>query len=100
MLLLIDHGATMPSGVVLHGHEMALLHMVRHLAVRVERLAGPALLALIEAPVSPVDRGTPHLKVVALVTLCEQLTWESELLLQHNTGGIHLKQRFVCKRQV
>ena len=100
MLLLIDHGATMPSGVVLHGHEVALLHVVGHLAVRVERLAGPALLALIEAPVGPVHRGTSHLKVVALVTLCEQLAWESELLLQHNTGGIHLKQRFVCKRQV
>ena len=97
MLLLIDHGATMPSGVVLHGHEVPLLHMVRHLAVRVEGLTRPALLALIEAPVGPVHRGTSHLKVV---TLCEQLAWESELLLQHNTGGIHLKQRFVCKRQV
>ena len=54
MFLLVDHGSTMPGGVVLHGHAVPLLHMVGHLAVRVKGLTRPALFALIEAPVCPV----------------------------------------------
>ena len=50
----------MPGGVVLHGHAVALLHVVRHLAVRVKGLAGPTLFALIQAAVGPVHGGAPH----------------------------------------
>ena len=85
----------MPGGVVLHRHAVALLHVVRHLAVRVEGLAGSALFALVEAAVGPVDGGAPHRQ-----TLGEQLAWQPPLLLQHNTGCVHLKQRFVWKGQV
>ena len=60
MFLLVNHCSTMPGGVVLHGHAVALLHVVRHLAVRVKGLAGPALFALIQAAVGPVHGGAPH----------------------------------------
>ena len=95
MFLLVHHCSTMSGGVVLHGHAVALLHVVRHLAVRVEGLAGSALFALVEAAVGPVDGGAPHRQ-----TLGEQLAWQPPLLLQHNTGCVHLKQRFVWKGQV